>query len=232
MPRLRTLNPTASSRSEEDLMKAATARLLTGSLSAPVNRAVEQTLGVDLQITPIDWFLRDRSVDPVGARHSRQAAVEPRLRDLRASAGHDAERDADSRARIRPERSSRLGADAERRPHLLDRFPRAAPAVMRTLGPTVTVIALAVALAVVPARRAGTSGVLRRTAHPRRAAGGRRAADRGPDDRRRSSRRTSATRCRCRRCANPLPTSSGSDVFRTCRSRPHQRRAASRFAIT
>jgi translocation and assembly module TamB len=49
---LRGLNPTASSRSEEDLMKAATARLLTGSLSAPVNRAVEQTLGVDLQITP------------------------------------------------------------------------------------------------------------------------------------------------------------------------------------
>ena len=49
---LRTLNPTASSRSEEDLMKAATARFLTGSLSAPVNRAVEQTLGVDLQITP------------------------------------------------------------------------------------------------------------------------------------------------------------------------------------
>ena len=49
---LRTLNPTASTRSEEDLMKAATARFLTGSLSAPVNRAVEQTLGVDLQITP------------------------------------------------------------------------------------------------------------------------------------------------------------------------------------
>ena len=49
---LRTLNPSASSRSEEDLMKAATARLLTGSMTAPVNRAVEQTLGVDLQITP------------------------------------------------------------------------------------------------------------------------------------------------------------------------------------
>jgi hypothetical protein len=49
---LRTLNPTATTRSEEDLMKAATARLLTGSLSAPVNRAVGQTLGVDLQITP------------------------------------------------------------------------------------------------------------------------------------------------------------------------------------
>jgi hypothetical protein len=28
------------------------ARLLTGSLSAPVGRVVEQTLGVDLQITP------------------------------------------------------------------------------------------------------------------------------------------------------------------------------------
>ena len=49
---LRTLNPTAASRSEEDLLKAATARFLAGSLSAPVNRAVEQTLGVDLQITP------------------------------------------------------------------------------------------------------------------------------------------------------------------------------------
>jgi hypothetical protein len=49
---LRTLNPTVASRSEQDLVMAATARLLTGSLSAPVNRAVEQTLGVDLQITP------------------------------------------------------------------------------------------------------------------------------------------------------------------------------------
>jgi hypothetical protein len=46
------LNPSAATRSEEDLLKAATARLLTGSISAPVNRAVEQTLGVDLQITP------------------------------------------------------------------------------------------------------------------------------------------------------------------------------------
>ena len=51
-PELRTLNPTATSRSEEDLLKAATARLLTGSMSAPVNRAVEQTLGVDMQIAP------------------------------------------------------------------------------------------------------------------------------------------------------------------------------------
>lgn len=49
---LRGLNPAATTRSQEDLLKAATARLLTGSVSAPVNRAVEQTLGVDLQITP------------------------------------------------------------------------------------------------------------------------------------------------------------------------------------
>jgi translocation-and-assembly-module (TAM) inner membrane subunit TamB-like protein len=49
---LRTLNPSASTRSEEDLLKAATARLLTGTMTAPVNRAVGQTLGVDLQITP------------------------------------------------------------------------------------------------------------------------------------------------------------------------------------
>jgi autotransporter translocation and assembly factor TamB len=49
---LRGLNPTATTRSQEDLLKAAAGRLLTGSVSAPVNRAVEQTLGVDLQITP------------------------------------------------------------------------------------------------------------------------------------------------------------------------------------
>lgn len=49
---LRTLNPGLASRSEEDLLKAAAARLLAGGLSAPVNRVVEQTFGVDLQITP------------------------------------------------------------------------------------------------------------------------------------------------------------------------------------
>ncbi|MEN3339808.1 MAG: translocation and assembly module TamB [Acidobacteriota bacterium] len=49
---LQGLNATATTRSQEDLLKAATARLLTGSVAAPVNRAVEQTLGVDLQITP------------------------------------------------------------------------------------------------------------------------------------------------------------------------------------
>jgi len=49
---LRTFNAGASARSEEDLLKAAAARLLTGSIAAPVNRVVEQTLGLDLQIAP------------------------------------------------------------------------------------------------------------------------------------------------------------------------------------
>jgi hypothetical protein len=49
---LRMLNPGLATRSEEDLLKAAAARLLAGGLSAPVNRVVEQTFGVDLQITP------------------------------------------------------------------------------------------------------------------------------------------------------------------------------------
>ena len=75
---LRTLNQDATSRSEEDLLKAATARLLTGSLSAPVNRAVEQTLGVDLQITPYiggetDPFSSARLI--VGKRLSNRAYV-------------------------------------------------------------------------------------------------------------------------------------------------------------
>jgi autotransporter translocation and assembly factor TamB len=77
---LRTLNPSASSRSEEDLMKAATARLLTGSMTAPVNRAVGQTLGVDLQITP---SIGSSETDPltasarviVGKRLSNRAYV-------------------------------------------------------------------------------------------------------------------------------------------------------------
>jgi hypothetical protein len=49
---LQGLNASATTRSQEDLLKAATARLLTGSVSAPVNRAVEQTLGVNMQIAP------------------------------------------------------------------------------------------------------------------------------------------------------------------------------------
>ena len=87
---LRTLNPAASTRSEEDLLKAATARLLTGSMSAPVNRAVEQTLGVDLQITPSIGSSETDPLTPSARRHRRQAAVEPRLRHVRASARHDA----------------------------------------------------------------------------------------------------------------------------------------------
>jgi translocation and assembly module TamB len=49
---LRMLNPGLASRSEEDLLKAAGARLLAGGISAPVNRVVGETFGVDLQITP------------------------------------------------------------------------------------------------------------------------------------------------------------------------------------
>ena len=81
---LRTLNPSASTRTEEDLLKAATARLLTGSISAPVGRAVEQTHR---------RRSADHAVDRVGHAellvrhaHSRQADLEPRLRDVRPSA--------------------------------------------------------------------------------------------------------------------------------------------------
>jgi autotransporter translocation and assembly factor TamB len=77
---LRTLNPSAASRSEEDLLKAATARLLTGSISAPVNRAVEQTLGVDLAITPSIGTSETDSLTPsarliLGRRLSSRAYV-------------------------------------------------------------------------------------------------------------------------------------------------------------
>ena len=77
---LQMLNPTAASRSEEDLLKAATARLLTGSISAPVNRAVEQTLGVDLQITPSIGTSETESLTPsarliLGRRLSSRAYV-------------------------------------------------------------------------------------------------------------------------------------------------------------
>ncbi len=49
---LRTLNPSAASRAQEDLLKAAATRLVAGSLSAPVGRVFEETLGVDLLIAP------------------------------------------------------------------------------------------------------------------------------------------------------------------------------------
>jgi translocation and assembly module TamB len=49
---LRALRPGASTQSEEALLRAAAARLLTSPISAPVGRVVEQTLGVELQIAP------------------------------------------------------------------------------------------------------------------------------------------------------------------------------------
>jgi hypothetical protein len=50
---LRALNPTAATQAEEALLRSAGARLLTGSISAPVRRVVEETLRLDTaQITP------------------------------------------------------------------------------------------------------------------------------------------------------------------------------------
>jgi translocation and assembly module TamB len=50
---LRALSPTGAMQAEEALLKAAGARLLAGSISAPVRRVVEETLGLDTaQITP------------------------------------------------------------------------------------------------------------------------------------------------------------------------------------
>ena len=74
-----TLNPRPPRRTEEDLLKAATARLLTGSISAPVSRAVEQALGVDLQITPSIGVGHDPLTPParliLGKRISNRAYV-------------------------------------------------------------------------------------------------------------------------------------------------------------
>ncbi len=51
---LRSLQAGAAQASEQQLLQAAGARLLTGALSAPVGRAVEQTFGIDtVQITPM-----------------------------------------------------------------------------------------------------------------------------------------------------------------------------------
>jgi hypothetical protein len=50
---LRTLNPSASARTEEELVKAFGTRFIGGVISAPLSRAVEQTLGLStVQITP------------------------------------------------------------------------------------------------------------------------------------------------------------------------------------
>jgi hypothetical protein len=50
---LRALSPTGATQAEEALLRSAGARLLTGSISAPVRRVVEETLRLDTaQITP------------------------------------------------------------------------------------------------------------------------------------------------------------------------------------
>ena len=49
---LRSVDATATSRAQQELLTAATARLLTTSATAPVSRAFEQAIGVDFQISP------------------------------------------------------------------------------------------------------------------------------------------------------------------------------------
>ena len=49
---LRTLSPQGSTEAEEQLLRAAAARVLTGTLTADVRRVVEETLGFTAQITP------------------------------------------------------------------------------------------------------------------------------------------------------------------------------------
>ena len=49
---LLSMDPGAASRAQQDLIAAAAARFFAGTVSAPVTRAVEQTFGVDFQISP------------------------------------------------------------------------------------------------------------------------------------------------------------------------------------
>jgi translocation and assembly module TamB len=78
---LRSLSAAGAARSEEELLKAAGARLLGGALSAPVGRVVEQTLGLDtVQITPIFGGGESDPLSPsarliIGKRLSNRAYV-------------------------------------------------------------------------------------------------------------------------------------------------------------
>ena len=79
---LRALSPTGATQAEEALLRAAGARLLAGSISAPVRRVVEETLRLDTaQITPTIGTETD-PLTPVGAADPRQAAVAARLPDV------------------------------------------------------------------------------------------------------------------------------------------------------
>jgi translocation and assembly module TamB len=64
---LRMLNPSTAAQSETELLRMLSGRLLTNPISAPVGRAVEQTLGIDtVQITPTLGTANDPL--PTGAR--------------------------------------------------------------------------------------------------------------------------------------------------------------------
>ena len=218
---LRALQPNAAPAAEEVLLQGAAARLLTGPISAPVGRVdgarrsastrqIAPTIGTDSDpLTPSARLILGKRLSnrayltfarPLGRRHPRS----------------------DHRARIRPDRSPRLGADAERRQHVRDRFPRPPQVLMRWL-------------LAAPPRRVPAAAHRRRTA----AAGAPPRASRAPEsylgkpiaqvhvlvegqpttDPRSSiwSRRASASRCRWRPCARPSRTSTASGASRTCR---------------
>lgn len=78
---LRSLTATGAAQSEEELLKAAGARLLGGALSAPVGRVFEQTLGLDtVQITPTFGGVEGDPLSPsarliIGKRLSSRAYI-------------------------------------------------------------------------------------------------------------------------------------------------------------
>lgn len=75
------LRSLSAARSEEELLRAAGARLLGGAISAPVGRVVEQTLGLDtVQITPTFGGAESDPLSPsarliIGKRLSNRAYV-------------------------------------------------------------------------------------------------------------------------------------------------------------
>jgi autotransporter translocation and assembly factor TamB len=78
---LRALRPGAAAQSEEQLIRAAGARILAAPISAPVGRAVEQTLGIDtVQITPMLGTSENDPLTPsarliIGKRISNRAYI-------------------------------------------------------------------------------------------------------------------------------------------------------------
>ena len=130
---LRALSPTGATEAEEALLRAAGARLLAGSISAPVRRVVEETLRLDTaQITPTIGTEND-PLTP-SARLILGKRLSPRAYLTFSRALGIARARSDHRARIRPERPRRLRAHADRRPDVRGRLPRAPQLLMRLCG--------------------------------------------------------------------------------------------------